>query len=172
MRTVLLFLAVSTVLFGQNVQHTGKDIVDAFEKGSRIRLERERLEMDRQRQTEELRLMRLQTERLQAETEHLRAQSETLRSGSARSAQATAVQLEMDAAYGELRLSYPDFDKYDAQMAHAAEVLVPAATKQLSVKSYLECLYLVAKHAKFLNPAGNAVVPKMDSDTAKPRTNE
>jgi len=181
-RTALLFLAFSTVSFGQ-VYNPGKDIVDAFEKGTRVRLEGERLEMDRQRQTEELRLMRqrqteelrlmrVETERLQAEAEHLKAQSERLWTGSANSAQATAIRLEMDAAYAELRLSYPDFDKYDARMAHAAEVLVPAAAKQLSVKSYLECLYVVAKHAKFLDPAGNAVSPIPDGDTPKPQAKE
>ena len=150
----LLLLAISTS-FGQ-VRNVGNDVVDALERGSRMRAERERLELDKERQNEELRLTRMKTERLRAETEQIKAQTEALQNDVARSSQTAAVQREVDAAIAELRSMYPDSEKYATRMARAAELLVPAATKQLSMKNYLECLYIVAKHATFLGPSGAA----------------
>ena len=85
----LLLLAISTS-FGQ-VRNVGNDVVDALERGSRMRAERERLELDKERQNEELRLTRMKTERLRAETEQIKAQTEALQNDAARSSQTAAV---------------------------------------------------------------------------------
>jgi hypothetical protein len=90
-----------------------------------MRLEREKLELERQR----LDLERSRTAAPKADAKAIE--------------QARA---EVDRALRTLAVRYSDFAEYDAEMSRLADLVRPGTA---SAEQYLECIYLLAKHASF-----------------------
>lgn len=117
---------------------------------------------DIQRQRGELEKIRAEADRIRRETERL----ESLRKTSFSDEQ-MKIQQEIVEALAELKVRYPDFDTYGSRITLVADHFVLARNSPMSVKSYLEGLYILAKYADFFTPAHIGLGPP----SAPPRNN-
>jgi hypothetical protein len=146
-----LFFAVHS--FAQ-VYNPGNSIIDSYEKGVRLRMNREAQQFERERFEKEYALeqQRLQLERERLDLEGKRAQQ--AKTTAEREHEAFTAELEK--TFSVLKEVHPDLHQRMNEMNRIAAVLIPAPNGGISLKDYIEALYVVAKHASFTQPSREA----------------
>jgi hypothetical protein len=112
-----------------------------------LKLQQEQLQ-EIQRQGGELDKIRAEADRMRREAERLESPRKTSFSD-----EQTKIEQEIVKALGELKLRYPDFELYESRIALVADHFALVGNSPLSIKSYIEGLYVIAKYADFFMPA-------------------
>jgi len=144
----ILCLVTTSLASGQNVD-VGKSIVDAYTRGVELRQRQEALELQKKQlelQQQRLRLLELANRKQnrvdETENSPIQADAET----------------EISQAFSDLRASYPDFDQYLPRFTEVMRLLAPQKGA-LTVREYVEAVYVIAKYASFLNKPGSTPQP-------------
>lgn len=150
MLRLLLVVALFAVSVRAQVDTSSTSIIlDSLERGVQLRMQRERLEMQRKAHQEQLRQMRTETDRLKAETELLKAETERLKDYEQAKA---AVETEVVDSLLALRGQYPDLEQHLKSMSQLAKSFPIGSS--ITLRDYLEGLYVIAKFSSFVNRQG------------------
>jgi hypothetical protein len=151
---VVALLAVSTLAFGQaRIYDFSSSIIDSYEKGVRLRIMREMLELERRKFEMERQLQEEQLRQIQTQTDRIRRENELRQSTTPTSVRTTEgagqIEGELQRALFALVRRYDDFEDYIEPISRLTELFQLSPNKGLTVESYLESLYVVAKYASF-----------------------
>jgi hypothetical protein len=143
MRFLGVVLGAASFLQAQN------PVIDAYRHGREdrrreelLQLQRDEFELRRQIEQQRLEQMRRQNELL-AEAERLRLQNDS--QGSPNSAAVEAAQREIEKALVDLSRAHADFHSYQSKIVALMDRFLPG--RDVSVKEYLEGIYVVAKYS-------------------------
>ena len=125
--------------FGQTPMQSG--IARAIEMHAQIKAART---MEETSQT-----LQVERDRIRAETELLRQQAEALRAERERAQQRPQISPEIKRAFLKIRSEHEDFDLYLPEVKRLSTIFGMGESPDWNVESYLEGLYLIAKHASF-----------------------
>jgi hypothetical protein len=145
----ILCLVATSLASGQNVDlSVGKSVVDAYIRGVELRQRQEALELQKKQlelQQQRLRLLEFanrKQNRIEPENSPIQAEAEA----------------EISQAFSDLRASYPDFDQYLPRFTEVMRLLAPQKGA-LTVREYVETVYVIAKYASFMNKSGSTAQP-------------
>jgi hypothetical protein len=159
----VLLLAVPS--FAQISNLPGTEAFDAYEKGARIRMAREAQQLERERFEYE---RALQQQRIQLEHERLELERERAKQAKTTSERdRDAFTAELDKAFSALNQVHPDLHQHMDEMNRITALLIPAPNGGMSVKDYIEALYVVAKHASFTQSNSKAPAPTSSAPAAQ-----